>query len=705
MNLDKELLSFLEQNSNRTFKPKELARQFKVSQAEYTAFRKLLKRMIADAKIVKYKRGRIGLVRKSKYVVGRIDAKTQGYAFLVRENVEKDIFISHLNMGTAFDGDLVKVELFADNRRGHNLEGRVVEVVQRTRSTFVGTYHVSRHWNYVVPDNMKIQRDIYIPAEKSAGAQSGQKVVVRLDVWENEHINPEGEIVEILGFAHETGVDVLSVAKSFDLSTAFPRSVEQTVQQFPNEIPQSEIQRRLDLRDQLIFTIDPDDAKDFDDAISLRILENGNYELGVHIADVSYYVQPKSAIDREAYERGTSIYLVDRVIPMLPERLSNNLCSLVPDQDRLCMTVLMELNADGRIITATIHESIIHSKRRFTYEDVQKIIEQKKPKDKFAKTIHAMQALNLIRQQQRYERGGLDFGSNEVKIELDETGKPIAIKKREQLDSHRLVEEFMILANTAVATQVGKILQQQLRMDVPFPYRIHEKPDKDKLRVFIDYIQALGIERVNRKQLNTPRAFQQVLETISDADKKVLVQNMMVRSMMKAKYATENVGHFGLALKFYSHFTSPIRRYPDLVCHRLLKAYCIEQQTNAVSPEWLKAACEHATQREIVAQDAERASTKIKQLEFMEQHVGQEFAGIISGVVQFGIFVEITEYLVEGLVHISNLPDDYYVYDEKRFSLLGKHSGREYQLGDHVQVVVVKVNRDAQLLDFELVED
>ncbi len=704
MRIEERVIKFLEEQPYRTFKPKELSRQFKIKQADYSNFRRMLKRLIADGKVFKYKHGRIGMGRKSKQITGRLHVKSQGYGFLVRENIDKDIFISHLNMGTAFNGDLVRVELFADSQRGRNVEGRVVEVLERATAQFVGTFQESKYWGFVVPDDPKVVRDIYITPEHKNNAKSGQKVVVRLSGWENEHLNPEGEIVEVLGYPDEPGVDVLSIARRHQVATQFSARAEHDAATFDERIPAGELERRLDLRNVVCFTIDPEDARDFDDAVSLEKLDIGLFRLGVHIADVSYYVTPQSNIDQEAYERGTSIYLVDRVIPMLPERLSNQLCSLVPDEDRLTMTVLMDLDENGKLQHVSFHEAIIHSRRRFTYEEVQQLIEKPVPDDPFSDIIQSMYALLKKRLARRVRRGGLDFGSHEVKVKLDNTGRPVDIIRMQQLDSHRLVEEFMILANTSVATWVSKLRQGNAPANLPFPYRIHERPAKDKLRVFVDYLQALGISTVHPKQLTTPKSFQRVLQQIDDPDRKTLVQDMMVRSMMKAKYDTENIGHFGLALKYYCHFTSPIRRYPDLLCHRLLKAYLSKPEPSQISRQWLQQACEHATQREIAAQEAERASVKIKQLEFMEQFIGEKFAGIISGVLQFGLFVEITAYLVEGLVHITNLPDDYYIYDEKRFMLYGQYQNREYRLGDHVMVSVASVNREAQQLDFEIVE-
>lgn len=700
--LETALLKILEDNPYRTYKPKELARLLSVPTVQYKDFRKFLKKLVSEGKINRYKKNRLGMGRPSREMTGHLHVKSQGYGFLIQDDANEDIFISHLNMGTALNGDLVKVQLFAE-QRGKSLEGKVVEVLDRAHKNIVGIYHADKYWGFVVADDMKIQRDIYIPNERKHGAKNGQKVVVRLDAWEDEHLNPEGEIIEILGFPNEPGVDIISIAKSMDLATTFPDNIIKEVNQIPDAIPQSEIHRRVDLRDDEIFTIDPEDSKDFDDAVSLKILDNGNYLLGVHIADVSYYVGDNTSLDTDALHRGTSIYLVDQVIPMLPEKLSSDLCSLKEGVDRLSFSVNMELTDEGHIVNYKIYESVIHSKKRFTYEDVQHIIDDPDKSNGFAPTIERMFKLSQILIARRGERGGLEFGSNEVTIKLDDKGVPVRIDRRVQLDSHRIVEEFMVLANSTVASHIAYTLRSKIDNLLPFVFRIHEKPSHDKLRDFNLFLNALGFHYELKKRV-TPKTFQSILNDITDDDRKALVQEVMVRTMMKARYNINNSGHFGLALKNYCHFTSPIRRYPDLICHRLLKGYLNEPAKSQIKRNRLKRICEIATDREIKAQEAERASIKVKQLEFMEQYIGEIFEGIISGVVAFGLFVEITAYLVEGLVHIKNLPDDYYIHDEVRYCLYGQYHGKEYRLGDHVKILVAQVNREAQLIDFELVE-
>ncbi len=702
MNKEK-ILEILQKDPEQSFKPKQLARMLKISSQKYPAFKREIKDLIAENKIVKLKRGRVGAARRLIEVVGKLHVKTQGYGFLITEQGETDIFISQSKMGTALHGDTVKVLLYARLSEGKTQEGEVVEVIKRARKNIVGTFQQGRYWSTVVPDDLKIQRDFYIAPEHTMNAQEGQKVVVNLLEWDDVHRNPIGKVVEILGDAGEPGVDIISVARSFDLAGKFSAGAIAEAEKISDTIPDAEIQRRLDWRKELTFTIDPADAKDFDDAVSLKILENGNYLLGVHIADVSYYVKPGSQIDKEGQDRGTSVYLVDRVIPMLPERISNELCCLRPDQDRLAFSVLIELTPSGDVANYEIRESIIHSDRRFTYEEVQQIIDGKKKDKKFAETILKMFELSKKLIEKRQGRGSLDFASQEVRFKLDKQGKPIAIEKLVQLDSHRLIEEFMVLANSIVAGHISQKLKEQNGELLPFPYRIHERPSAEKLRDFTRFAQALGIDFSPKKRV-TPKLFQNLQHRIKGTEIQVLVDQVMIRTMMKARYSTKNEGHFGLALKHYCHFTSPIRRYPDLMAHRLLKQYLADPKAQPIKKRQLEKICTHATEQEIKAMEAERASVKVKQLEFMQDKIGETFHGIISGVTSFGIFVEITDYLIEGMVHITSLRDDYYIYEESKYRLIGQYHGQVYQLGDPVIVMVALVNLDERIIDFELVE-
>lgn len=702
-----EVETVFTKHPNRAFKAKDLARQLGISKGQYPPFRDALKRMAEQGQIAKYKRNQYGLIKKAAVLEGELHVKTQGYGFLITEEGKQDVFISQKNMGTALHKDTVRVQLFARSQ-GKSVEGRVIEVLKRARQNIVGTFRKNKRFGFVVPDDLKITHDIFVNEGDDLKAKSGQKVVVVIENWQHEKLNPEGRIIEVLGFPEEVGVDVLSVVKSFDLPTDFPEAIEKEARAIPNEIPKEEIRRRLDLRNTVTFTIDPVDAKDFDDAVSIHELKNGNYELGVHIADVSYYVKDRSVLDKEALRRGTSVYLVDRVVPMLPEKLSNNLCSLRPNEDRLTFSCIMEVTPKGKVVNYKIAETVIHSKQRFTYEEVEEIVQS--PNSKASRSVGTNEiklmfelSQNLIKQRQQL--GSLDFDLPEVKIQLDEKGVPVAIKKKTRLHSHRLIEEFMLLANKSVTEHVAERLRRDRRVP-PFIYRIHEEPDAQKMEDFKLFVKALGYPLDPNKKV-TAKLLGQFLERLRGKPEENIVEQLMLRSLMKAKYAIENAGHFGLAFKHYTHFTSPIRRYPDLEVHRLLKQY----SRDFVFEEALKQATrlEHiakqSSEREVVAMEAERESIKLKKVEYMQRHLGDEFEGIISGVVPFGIFVEIVDLMVEGLVHISDLQDDYYLHDEKSYRLVGENTGKVYRLGDAVKVRVVRVEPAERIIDFELVKN
>ncbi|NIR52996.1 ribonuclease R [candidate division KSB1 bacterium] len=701
---DKQVNHFLSKHPHRTFKAKELARQLGIKKTNYTEFRDALKKMAAQGKIAKYKRNQYGTLKKPTTIEGELHVKTQGYGFLITEEGQEDIFISQKNMGVALDKDLVRVQLFA-HTKGKSTEGRVLKVLKRARENMVGTYRKSRRFGFVVPDNIKITRDIYINEGDDQKAKSGQKVVAQIDHWEDERLNPEGHIVEILGFPDEPGVDVISVVKSFDLPTKFPPKVEKEAEAISSTITAEEIKRRLDLREEICFTIDPVDAKDFDDAVSMRKLNNGNFELGVHIADVSFYVQENSTIDKEALKRGTSVYLVDRVVPMLPEKLSNEICSLRPDEDRLTLSCIMEVTSKGQVVNYKISETVIRSKQRFSYEDVQDIITGKNRNGPFAGEIGQMHKLSQTLIKRRQQLGSLDFDLPEVKVHLEEDGSPSAIKRVERLDSHRLIEEFMLLANKTVTEHINITMAENGRVP-PFIYRIHEEPQTEKMNDFKKFVRALGYPIDVNKKI-TAKLLGEFLDTIRGKPEEVMIEDLMLRSMMKAKYSTHNAGHFGLAFKHYTHFTSPIRRYPDMAVHRLLKEY--QYEVDFAQAKKKKAKLEriarNSSEREVVATEAERESIKMKQVEYMERHLGDVFDGIISGVVSFGIFVEITDLLVEGLVHISDLEDDFYFHDEKNYQLIGERTQKTYRLGDPVKVRVVRVDTDERVVDFILVDE
>lgn len=703
--LSKRIIEFLSRTPQRHYKTKELARALSISRDRYPEFREFVQTLAREGKIAKLKGNRFGHQPQPSVRVGILHVKTQGYAFLIAADKQDDVFISQKNMGTALNRDTVKVQLFA-RPSGNRLEGRVVEVLKRGRQHIVGILHQGKHFHFVKPDELKVMHDIYIPTENLNNARPGQKVAVTIEQWEDESLNPEGRVVKVLGFPQEPGVDVLSVAFAFDLPVSFSTEVEAEAERSSLELTAEVLGQRLDLRDHLIFTVDPFDAKDFDDAVHLTKLKSGNYELGVHIADVSHYVRENSALDIEAWQRGTSVYLVDRVVPMLPEKLSNDLCSLRPDVDRLTYSCIMELSPQGEVLNYQIRESIIRSKRRFAYEEVQAIIdgEQSAGRELDA-AIQEMEKLRQTLTARRLRNGSLDFDVPEVKIILDDKGYPVEIRRKPRLNSMRLIEEFMLLANQTVARHVAVAMAQQGGRPA-FIYRVHERPAPDKIEEFALFVKALGYQ-FDHQQRITGKLLSRFLQTIAGEPEADIIEDVMLRSLMKAKYETTNVGHFGLAMKHYSHFTSPIRRYPDLIAHRTLKAYAAgyRQDQGEDYERQLHRAAVQASERELVALEAERASVKMKQVEFMGSRLGEEYDGIISGVVSFGIFVEILEFLVEGLVHISDLEDDYYLFEEKVYRLKGQNSGRTYRLGDAVRVRVVRANPNERLLDFVLVKD
>lgn len=635
-------------------------------------------------------------------VIGILRIQKRGGAGIVKDQeTGKGAYVSGYNMGVALHGDKVLVQLLA-RFRGRHIEGEIIKILEKVPRTFVGTYEKGHEFSFVVPDDTRLDRDIYIPHHETKGAKSGQLVVAKIEHWESRHLNPEGIITEVLGYPSDVGMDILSVAKSFHLPLGFPQAVEEEVNMIPQEIPREEIARRLDLRDETIITIDPADAKDFDDAISLKILDDGNYLLGVHIADVSWYVKHYTEIDAEALRRGTSVYLVDRVIPMLPEKLSNEICSLQPDVPRLTYSVFMTLDPEGKPLDHELHPSVICSKRRFSYTEAQAIIDKKE--GDFSELLLQMHRLSRILKEKRLAAGSLDFETPEAKFELDEKGIPVNVYIKKRLETNEMIEEFMLLANKTVTKHIHR-LSQETRHILPFVYRVHPQPEKDRLKSLSELIQALGYSfHIDGKF--TSRQLQKLLNEVHGTKDALIVDVVAIRSMAKAYYSTENVGHFGLAFKHYTHFTSPIRRYPDLMVHRLLSQYHENSAPKNIAEleTRLKNICEISSGRERNALKAERESVKVKQVEFMKNRIGEIYDGIISGVIYFGIFVEIMDYLIEGLIHIKDLDDDFYHYNEKQYALIGEHTEKKYRLGDLVKVRVVGVNADTKEINFILVK-
>lgn len=696
--LDEKILALLQSSPSRTLKTKDIARLLSIGKDDYQALRKTLKRLVGENKISCQKSNRYGAIARSAEKEGVLKVHSLGYGFVLADD-GSEAFVSSKNMATALHLDRVRIRLFAVSE-GQRPEGQVIAVLERARSSIVGTFRFGRRYAYVVPDDIKIQVDIVISSTDEHEVQEGQKVVVVIEEWEHPHLNPVGRIVRVLGFPDDPGVDVLSIACSYGMDATFPSAVEREAEELSRRKLAEEKEKRLDFREKLIVTIDPADAKDFDDAISLEKISDDRFQLGVHIADVAFFVPEGSALDREALARGTSVYLVDRVIPMLPHQLSTDVCSLREGEERLCYSVLIDIDLEANVHAFRVCETVIQSTKRLTYEEAQELIEGEKS-DSLAETLRLMHHLSQALIRQRSNRGAIDFDSLEVKVDLDEQGRPVHLHPRERLESHRLIEEFMLLANECVARLGGQILPKEQQRSWPFVYRVHEKPDRESVRSLIDLMEAFQIP-VEMPSKITPRFFQNLSSQLKDHPARTILQDALIRTMMKAKYTTEPLGHFGLAYRYYSHFTSPIRRYPDLLTHRLLKAF--QQNGTVPALEIVEKKCQQSSENEIRALEAERASIKLKQVEFIERHLNESFEGIVSRIVNFGIFVQIPQFLIDGLIHISDLADDYYLVDEKNYCLLGQSSGRKFRLGDRLRVRVARVSRAERLVDFLLAE-
>jgi ribonuclease R len=697
--LKRQILGLLRNSGKTAFRPKEISKRLSIQDNQkYKLFRSVLGELDEAGLVQKVEGGRYKHRPKEELhgAEGVLQMHPQGYGFVTIEGQSNDVFIPATRMKTALDGDRVRVSLAAPvrgKRSDRHREAEILEVLERGRKRTVGTFDKMGHFAFVKPDDQRLTKDIYIAKENFHGATEGDKVVVSIDKYDDPKASPEGSVLEVLGKATDPGVAVLAVALSQGIKSEFPKAVEQEAADIPLEIPASEPQRRLDLRDKGIFTIDPDDAKDFDDAIHIERLDNGNFSLGVHIADVSHYVRQGSLLDAEAYERGTSTYLVDRVIPMLPEKLSNGVCSLRPEEDKLAYSCIMEISPRGAVKDYEIRETIIHSKYRFTYDDAQLIIDGGTQDHPLKDDVLLAAKLARTLTKKRKRQGSIDFDTDEVKVVLDEKGTPVEIVRKERQEANRLVEEMMLLANQTVAEHVGKKKKAK-----PFVYRIHDRPDAEKIKALRDYVKAFGYQlpvssdgSVDRKDLND------LIEHVKGMPEGPVVKMAALRAMAKAVYSPDNIGHYGLGFKFYSHFTSPIRRYPDLIAHRLLKHYATGGKD--VDDEALEQACEHCSQQERQAVDAERESVKLKVVEYVSQHVGDVFEGVVTGVTKFGVFVEMTKLLAEGLVHVRDMDDDHYEYDERTYTLNGVHTRKTIRLGDAVKVQVAAANVETRKID------
>ncbi len=695
-NLKKVILSLMYEEPAKTFNYKQVSSWLGIKDDES---RKLvnvsLEELYDNGYLDRQGHGKYRLKSRGGTVVGILDVQSKGYSYVRSDEVDTPVYIATRNMMHAMTGDKVKVHLFA-RRKGHDLEGEIVEVLERAKKQFVGTIERVNNFAFLIPST-KTTFDIFIPADSLKGAENGQKAIAEITEWPANARNPVGQIIEVLGDKGHHDTEMHAILAEYELPWKFPDKVERAADKIPDEIPASEIKLRRDFRNVTTFTIDPADAKDFDDALSLQKLGNGNWEVGVHIADVTHYIKPGSVLDEEAYNRATSVYLVDRVVPMLPEKLSNGVCSLRPNEDKLCFSAVFEMNDNGDVLHEWFGKTIINSNRRFAYEEAQQIIET--GTGDLADEVLTLNSLAVKLREKRFKEGSIAFDRVEIKFEIDEKGKPLSVYFKESKEANKLIEEFMLLANRRVAEFIGKTKGKQAPKT--FVYRVHDRPDPEKLENFNNFINKFGLGI----QLVTPRAIavsmNNLLEKIKGRKEQNIVEMLAIRAMAKAAYSTRNIGHYGLAFEHYTHFTSPIRRYPDVMVHRLLEKYL--EGGRSVDSVKFEEMCRHSSDMETRAANAERSSVKYKQVEFMQDHIGEIYKGVISGVTEFGLFVEL-ENKIEGMIPISEIDDDFYIFDENNFLIKGRHTNRIFQLGDEVSVKIWRTNLERKQLDFLLAE-
>lgn len=693
-----DILDALKDQGNKLFNYKQIAALLQADD-EFTRqlIRETLNMLAERGELEEPEPGKFRIPFYEKYIEGTVDMSGSGNAYILNDVYEEDVYVVANNLKNAMHGDRVKVFVYA-RKKGQKLKGEVVEILQRARTEFVGTLEVSEKFAFLIPDNDRLTKDIFIPLKDLNGGKDDDKAVVRITEWPEGAKNPVGEVIRVLGKKgmHET--EIHAILAEYGLPSFFPPEVEAEAEKISFDIPADEIARRRDMRDVITFTIDPYDAKDFDDALSVTVLPDGMYEIGVHIADVSYYVPEGSLLDKEAYRRATSVYLVDRVVPMLPEKLSNGVCSLRPHEDKLCFSVVFTMDHRAKIHQAWIGRTVIHSNRRFTYEEAQQIIET--GEGDFKDQVLLLHKLATILRKQRFENGALRVEQTEVKFKIDEKGRPVDVFFKESKEANWLIEEFMLLANKQVAMHVGfkDNAQKQIKT---FVYRVHDQPNQEKLAELKRFVANFGY----KLDLNNPKtiaaSINKMLSQVKGKPEADMIENLTIRSMAKAIYTTENIGHYGLAFDYYTHFTSPIRRYPDVMVHRLLQRYM--EGGSSVKKEEYENKCRHSSDMEKRASDAERASIKYKQVEYLSERLGREYQGVITGVTEWGIYVEILENKCEGMIRLRDMESDYYFFDEKNYQIRGTRTGQIYRLGDKVTIRVKNTDIEKRTIDFEMI--
>jgi len=700
-NLTRNILDEFNKDPEKILNYKQLGGKLKINDANgRNQIIKKLEELKSQKKITEITRGKYIIKDQKHYFEGIVDITSRGNAYVVCEDLEHDIYIPSRNLNKALNNDLVKVYVYS-RRKNKKQEGDIVEILKRDKIDFVGVLQLNKNFGFVIPDDPKMYSDIFISESKLNDAKDGDKVLVEMKDWPSNSKNPFGEIKLVLGRPGDHNTEIHSILLEYGLPYTFPKEVEDFAAELPLDISEREIEKRRDMRGVPTFTIDPKDAKDFDDALSFQILDNGNYEIGIHIADVSHYLRENTILEDEAYQRATSVYLVDRVVPMLPEILSNNVCSLRPNEDKLSFSAIFEMDAKAQVIKEWFGRTVIHSDQRFTYEEAQNIIDSGTDKNKITFAITKLDILAKIIRKRRMQHGAISFDRTEVKFELDKNANPIGVFVKESNDSNKLIEEFMLLANRKVAEFIGKRKNENSPKKT-FIYRIHDEPNIDKLAALEGIINKFGYRIDTKSRKSTSESLNKLLADVHGKSESNMIETLTIRSMSKAIYSTDNIGHYGLAFDYYTHFTSPIRRYPDVMVHRLLQHYLDGGKSPKI--EIFEEKCKHSSEREFMASKAERDSIKYMQVKYMQDHIDIEFKGVISGVTEWGIYVEIIENKCEGMIRIKDIKNDYYIFDEKQYALVGQVTKNLYQLGDEVTVMVKRTDLERKHLDFKLIE-